>query len=253
MPSLEELYELVRILRSPKGCPWDREQTNESMKGFLLEEVYEVIEAIDQGDSERLKEELGDLIFLSLMHLRVAEEEGKFTFAELVDFTRGKMMERHPHVFGEKVFKDKRELLKHWETSKKKGIFRGITYSLPALKLAQEVGERAQSVGFDWEKREDVWEKVEEEMKELKSGTLKRGKEGRDKIEEEFGDLLFALTNLARHIGIDAEDCLRKTVKKFLRRFQKMEELAKEEGLDLERLSLEDMDELWDKAKRLGF
>jgi MazG family protein len=250
MANLRDLYELVTFLRSPEGCPWDREQTNESMKGYLLEEVYEVLDAIDGNDPERIKEELGDLLFLTLMHVRIAEEEGKFTLSDLLDFTKKKMIARHPHVFGDKVFRNREELLKHWETSKGKGIFKGLTLSLPSLKLAQEVGERARSVGFDWEKREDVWQKVEEEMKELKESALKR--ENKKGVKEELGDLLFALSNLARHLDIDAEDSLRQTVKKFLKRFEKMEELARERGINMENLSLEEMDRLWEETKHLG-
>ena len=251
MSSIEKLYELVKILRSPRGCPWDREQTNESLKHSLIEESYEVLEAIESGDYGLLKEELGDVLFLTLLHIRIAEEAGKFTLDELAESTRKKMIERHPHVFGKKVFKNREELLANWERSKEKGPFEGITMSLPALMLAQQVSERAKRLGFDWPDPSGVLDKVEEEIRELKEAYQRKELSRRkEKVKEELGDIFFALANLSRHLGIEAEESLRGTVKKFIERFQLMEKMAKDRKTPLENLDLDEMEELWQEAKK---
>lgn len=250
MSRIRELYELVTKLRSPEGCPWDREQTNETLKNTLIEESYEVLEAIESGDPEKLKEELGDVLFLVLMHVRIAEEMGYFTLDEVVEFTKKKMVERHPHVFGEREFKDRDELLTNWEKSKKKGTFDGLTFSLPALMLAQLVSERARRLGFDWPDPRGVLDKIEEEIGEfreaLKCGNITK----KSKIEEELGDILFALANLSRHMGVEAEEALKYTVRKFVERFKLMESYARKGKMRFEDLSLEEMEELWQRAKK---
>lgn len=251
MSSLDKLYEIVKVLRSPDGCPWDREQTNDSLKNSLIEESYEVLEAIESGNYGRLKEELGDVLFLILLHVRIAEEEGRFTLEEMADFTRRKMIKRHPHVFGNKVFKNREELLTNWEKSKEKGPFEGLTFSLPALLLAQQVSERARRVGFDWPDPGGVLDKVEEEIRELR-GVYKRNEltERKERIREELGDILFALVNLSRHLGIEAEESLRGTVKKFVKRFKLMEEKAKDRNTSLLELDLDEMEKLWEEVKK---
>jgi tetrapyrrole methylase family protein/MazG family protein len=240
----QKIWEIVIKLRSPEGCPWDRAQTNESLKYDIIEEAYEVLEAINRKDDEALGEELGDLLFLILLHLRIAEEEGRLTLEEVVNRLVEKMVKRHPHVFGNKKYK-RREHLTFWEKSKG-NVMEGISLSMPALLMAQKAGEKARRVGFDWDRKEDVLAKVKEELDELIKAI---NSQNRDKIFEEFGDLLFSLVNLARHLEILAEDALRESTKKFIRRFEKIEELAKREGKSLEDMTLGEMDILWEKTK----
>ncbi len=242
--SFDEIWKIVERLRAPDGCPWDRAQTNESIKYDLIEESYEVLEAIDNRDWNALKEELGDVIFLALLHTKIAEDEGKFTPDDVIDTIVTKMIDRHPHVFGTKKFKTQDELLENWEKSKGYGIFEKVNFSLPALMLAQKVGNRASRVGFDWSRGEDVLKKIEEEVQELKSA------KNAEEIEEEIGDLLFSIVNFARHKGVNAEEALRKTVKKFVERFSYIEKRAKEKGRRLEDMTLEEMDVLWEEAKK---
>jgi len=241
---LDDVWELVKKLRSPKGCPWDRKQTNKSLSYNLLEEVYEVIDAIEKGDEKSLKEELGDLLFLTLMHIRIGEEEGKFTLEESIEGLIRKMERRHPHVFGRKKFADIEELLESWEKSKSKGIFEGISFSAPALLLAQRLTERAKRVGFDWQSPYEVLEKVDEEIKEIIKA------KNREEMKREFGDLLFALANLARHLDINAEEVTREASKRFVERFKRMEKEAKKIGKSLSQMELEEMEEIWQKVKK---
>ncbi len=242
--SFDEIWKIVERLRAPDGCPWDREQTNESIKYDLIEEAYEVLEAIDNEDWNALEEELGDVIFLAMLHTKIADDEGKFTPDDVIDTIVRKMIERHPHVFGSRKFESQDELLENWERSKGYGIFEKVNFSLPSLMLAQKVGNRASRVGFDWSNGEDVLKKIEEEVEELKRA------ENRDEIEEEIGDLLFSIVNFARHRGINAEEALRKTVKKFVDRFSYIEKRAKEMGKGVEEMSLQEMDSLWEDAKK---
>ena len=242
---LDRAWELVTILRGPDGCPWDRAQTSESIKMNLVEEAYEAVEAIEEGNDKKLKEELGDLLLVLLLHARIAEDEGRFTLQEVVDELLEKIIERHPHVFGERRFHTQEELLRNWESSKRDGVFGGLPTSLPALLLAEKIGKRAARVGFDWPRSEEVLEKLQEELKEFREVAQK----DREKAEEEFGDILFTLVNYARHLGISPEEALRKTNRKFLRRFQAMEALAHARGKKLSELSLEELDRLWEEAK----
>ncbi len=250
----QKLVNIMETLRSEKGCPWDKEQTRESLKSFIVEEAYELLEAIDNNDPEKIKEELGDLLFQILFQAQIANEKREFDIYDVIDRITGKMLSRHPHVFGEMALNSSEEVLQHWDEHKKRegklkeSIMEGIPDALPALLKAMRVQERASRVGFDWESPEDVFEKVEEEIEELKN-TVKEGR--REDIEEEFGDLLFSLVNLSRFIGVNPEDALRKTVSKFIRRFRYIEDRAKEEGKDLSSLTLQQMDSLWEEAKRL--
>ncbi len=245
------VYELVKRLRAPDGCPWDRKQTNKSLKYNIIEEGYELIDAIDSDDNRAMMEELGDLLFLVLMHIRIAEEEGRFTLEDVTSGIIDKMVSRHPHVFGDVKVNSHDEILENWEKIKKKerkSIFDGISFGVPALLLAQSVGERARRVGFDWPDPHGIIDKIREEIDEFLDAS-----DDKEKLEEEFGDLLFALVNLARHLGIDAEDALRKTVRKFILRFQKIEEAARQKGVDLEEMTLDEMEEIWQSAKKSEF
>lgn len=246
---LEGVYKLVARLRAPNGCPWDRKQTNESLKYNLIEESYELLDAIERKDDRAIAEELGDILFLVLMHIRIAEEEGRFTLDDVTDGIIQKMIRRHPHVFGEVRVESHDEILQNWEKIKRKerkSIFEGISFGMPALLLAQNVGEKARRVGFDWPSPEGIIDKIREELDEFLEA---KAHGDREKIEEEFGDVLFSLVNLARHLGIDAEGALRKTVRKFVERFQQIEAEARRRGVDIEKMSLQEMDAIWESAK----
>lgn len=252
--NFDEIVRIMARLRGPEGCPWDKEQTRESLKPFLVEETYEVLEAIDEVSPPKIKEELGDLLFQIVFHSRIAEERGEFNIEEVLENISSKMIRRHPHVFGEKSLKTSDEVLADWELIKKKekgnagrkSILEGVPKELPALIRAHRLQERAARVGFDWRKAEDVVGKLDEEMREFKE-TL----EGRDpaRMEDELGDIFFVLVNISRFIGVNPENALRKTISKFISRFQFIEEAAKNMGRELSDMSLEEMDALWDKAK----
>ncbi len=247
MATFEEVLAIVRRLRAPDGCPWDRKQTNYSLRYALIEEAYEVLDAIEKNDPRQLKEELGDAILVVLLHTVIQEELGNFTAAEMLEDLKTKLIERHPHVFGTRRFETQQELLENWEKSKKGGLLDSVPRSLPALLLAQKVQEKTARVGFDWDSVEGPLDKVEEEVREIREA-LKQGK-NREKIGEELGDLIFALVNLARHLGFNAEDLVRQTALKFIRRFQAIEQGARRQGRDLKTMSLEEMDALWEEAK----
>ena len=252
--NFDEIVRIMARLRGPEGCPWDKEQTRESLKPFLVEETYEVLEAIDEAAPPKIKEELGDLLFQIVFHSRIAEERGEFDIEEVLENISSKMIRRHPHVFGEKSLKTSGEVLADWELIKKKekgyserkSILEGVPKELPALIRAHRLQERAARVGFDWRKAEDVVGKLDEEMREFKE-TL----ESRDpaRMEDELGDIFFVLVNISRFIGVNPEDALRKTISKFISRFQFIEEAAKNMGRELSDMSLDEMDALWDEAK----
>lgn len=240
-------------LRGPGGCPWDREQDHASLRRNLLEEAYETLEALDVGDLPRLCEELGDLLMQIYLHAQLAREEGAFRMADVVAGITAKLIRRHPHVFGEVQVAGSAEVLRNWEAIKAleraaggrsgASLLAGVPRTLPALAYAQEVGDRASRVRFDWTRVEDVWAKVDEELAELRAATLP------EEQAEEMGDVLFALVNLARWLGIAAEDALRATGVKFARRFASIEEAARRRGLSFEELSMAEMDALWEAAK----
>ena len=252
---LPALQETVARLRAPDGCPWDREQTHQSLRANLLEETYEVLVALDDEDEDKLCEELGDLLMQIAMHVQIATEEGEFRFADVIGQIDAKLRRRHPHVFGDLEVADSADVLRHWEAikageraaSSEEGIHRsrleGVPEILPALTRAQALGERAARAGFDWPDLAGVLEKVSEEVAELRASLDADTRAG------ELGDLLFSLVNVARWLGVDAESALRGTCDRFVRRFAQMEQAAHAQGLDLADLALAEQDALWDKAK----
>lgn len=254
--TFERLVEAMRALLAPDGCPWDREQTYESLRKYVLEEACEVIDAIDEGDRKALREELGDLLLQVVFQAELARAEGAFGPDDVVEGICSKLVRRHPHVFGETRVDDSQHVLRNWERIKKtekqgRGLLDGVPRSLPALVRAQRVGERVNRVGFDWPDAAGSRAKVQEEISEL-DHAIAQGDHAA--VEEELGDVLFALVNLARHTGVDAESCLRHTTDKFMRRFAHVETMAaKHNGglMDEEgrTLPLETLDAWWVEAK----
>lgn len=248
----ENFIEIVKILR--RECPWDKKQTNESIAPLLIEEAYETIDAIYKKDDEEFSKELGDLLLHIVMHGVMAEERSAFSLIDIIKRISHKMIHRHPHVFGDVNVENENEVLKNWESLKLKeksgniSVLEGVPNSLPALLRAQRMQYKAARVGFDWENKENVWDKVFEEINEFKD-ELKIG--NKDKAKEELGDLIFAIVNAARHEGIEAEESLHITNNKFKARFQHIEKRALEMGKNLNNMSLEEMDLLWDEAKNI--
>ena len=247
------LVEIMRRLRAPGGCPWDAEQTHNSLKRYLVEECYEVIEAIDNNDAIHLKEELGDLLLQPVFHGVIAEGTGQFTIDEIIDTICAKLIRRHPHVFGSMEICSSEEQIKYWEEikqSEKKApqasVLSGLPPGLPALLTAQKISEKAARVGFDWEKTEHVMGKVREELEEL-SQAIKSG--NISYINWELGDLLFAIVNLGRFLNVNSEDALRESIGRFTRRFSHIEETMRNKGIDLQDATLEEMEILWNEAK----
>jgi MazG family protein len=236
--------------RLRRECPWDSEQTHASIRHSLIEETYEVVEAIDQGNMDELKKELGDVLLHVVFHANIAEEKGEFTLADVIRTITRKLIYRHPHIFSDTKVKDSEEIKQNWEKLKMKegrtSVMDGVPRELPALLRAHRLQDKAAKVGFDWEKREDAWKKVDEEMSELHRAI---GGGVQDEIESEFGDLLFALVNYSRFIGVNPENALRATVAKFITRFQYIERRLKELGKDVHASTLEEMDKLWEEAK----
>ncbi len=246
-----ELLEVLRRLRAPEGCPWDREQTAESLVPYLLEETYEIIEAIEEGDTHTLKEELGDLTLHILFQAELARENGKFEMADSLKHISEKLIRRHPHVF-DPDYDENGDMNLSWEKAKqkeksRKNLLDGVPKNLPALTRARRIQEKAANVGFDWKEIEPVWEKVEEELKELQVEIQKKDPE---KIKDEMGDVLFSLVNLSRFLDISPEDALRMTISKFELRFAKVEKELKKRGKDFSDSSLEEMDGIWNEIKK---
>ena len=247
-----ELLKIMEKLRDEKGCPWDKEQTKESLKPFILEEAYELIDAIDEGDPEKIKEELGDLLFQVVFQCQIAREGKEFDMSDVIENIGKKMIARHPHVFGDADFKTKDEVLIHWEEQKRRegkfrsSILEGIPETLPSLLRAHRLQDRAAKVGFDWIKVDDVLNKLDEEIKEFKKAL--EGKQ-QEEIEDELGDILFVLVNVSRFIGVNPEDALRKTISKFISRFRFIEMKAADQGRKLSDMTMEEMDQLWEEAK----
>lgn len=250
---INELIKIMSALRSEKGCPWDREQTTESLKPFIVEEAYEVLEAIDEKNPEAVKEELGDLLFQIVFQCQIAKEKGDFDMANVIEKIGKKMIARHPHVFGDADYKTTAEVLVHWEAQKKRegkqrdSLLEGVPKTLPSLLRAHRLQDRAARVGFDWDKVGDVMKKLDEEIGEFKEA-MENKKE--DAIEEELGDVLFMLVNISRFIGVNPEDALRKTISKFISRFRYIEMAAADTGRTLSEMTLAEMDALWDEAKK---
>lgn len=248
----EKLLDIVEALHGEKGCPWDKEQTRESLKPFLIEETYEVLEAIDEKNPENIKEELGDLLFQIVFHCQIAKKRKEFDIIDVINGIAGKMTARHPHVFGDAEYATSQEVLKQWEERKKEegknreSILEGIPKELPALVRAQRIQSRAARVGFEWEKIEDVFKKLEEELGEF-SAALKN--KNQNEIADELGDVFFVLVNIARFVGVNPEDALRKTISKFISRFRYIEMKAADTGKSLSDMTLEEMDEFWNEAK----
>ncbi|MBC7187060.1 MAG: nucleoside triphosphate pyrophosphohydrolase [Calditrichaeota bacterium] len=249
--SFDRLVAIMAQLRGEKGCPWDREQTHRSLRQFLLEEAYEVLEAIDQERYDDLKEELGDLLLQVIFHAQIAAEEGRFTIEDVVRGINDKLVRRHPHVFGNAEIRTAEEQTVHWENVKqnegKESVVDGVPRELSALLRAHRVQSKAATVGFDWENVEQVWPKVEEELAELRRACQLGDQR---KVEEELGDVLFSLVNLSRFIRVNPEDALRGTVDKFVRRFKQVEQELRQRGICLRDASLQEMDEVWERVKR---
>jgi tetrapyrrole methylase family protein/MazG family protein len=251
----DSLLLLMARLRSEGGCPWDREQTRTSLQPYLLEEAYEVLSAIDEGSTDHLLEELGDLLFQVVFHCQIASEQGEFTMADVIGRLTDKMTRRHPHVFGDRVVADAREALAQWERIKhgegnadgeSRSVLDGVPDTLPALLRAQRVQVKAGRVGFDWTEWREAWAKVREEMEEVEA-VLDGGTP--DQVNEEMGDLLFSLVNVARLRGIDAEGCLRQAAGKFTRRFKEVEAQMRAVGQNFTDASAADLDRAWELVK----
>ncbi len=248
---IERLREIMSALRAPNGCPWDREQTHASIKSQLLEESYEVIEAIDNGDSKNLKEELGDVLLHVVFHSQLSSEAGEFTFDDVATGISDKLVRRHPHVFGDVNAPDTKTVLTNWDAIKKqekperKGPFDGIPKALPALMRATEVSKKASKVGFDWPNADGAMAKVHEEIEELRVDA-----HNKERAAEELGDLLFAVVNLSRHLKLDAEQCLAAATNKFQKRYEKRTARLAEQGKTLEGSTLAEMDAAWNEIKK---
>lgn len=248
------LEEIAAILRGENGCAWDKEQTSTSLKPYLIEEAYEVYEAIEKGDSDNLKEELGDLLYQVYAHAQIKKEEGDFTIDDVAQGIVTKLVRRHPHVFGNETVKDAREVIERWEKIKKKekadreSILDGVPSHLPALLKAYRVQQKAARLGFDWEKIDDAAGKLDEEVAEFREA-LKSPDRNEDAITGEFGDVLFSLVNISRFAGINPEEALNTTIDKFMTRFKFIEKEAARTGRKLEDMSLQEMDEIWERSK----
>ncbi len=249
-----DCVEIIRRLRSENGCPWDNEQTHDSLRKYFLEEVYEALDAMDRRDFDGLKEELGDVLWEVFFIARIAEQEGRFSIEDIFQVLGEKMVRRHPHIFGEAVAPTSGDVVSQWaeikkaegKTTRTHDIIAKVPASLPALLRAFRISERAAKAGFDWENADQVMEKVREELGELEQA---RAEGKKDRMEEELGDLFFALVNLGRHLGISPEDGLRRTIGKFTQRFAKMEDELAKRGERLEEKTLPEMEELWQAAK----
>lgn len=250
--SFDDIVSLARRLRAPGGCPWDREQTLESLRAYVLEEAYEVIQAIELGDTDGLIEELGDFLFQTVFISQIASEEGKFDIGDVTQRLHDKLVRRHPHVFGEKKAKDAADALRTWNAEKlkeKKGKpgLEEIPRAMPSLMRAQRVGEKAARVGFDWSDVSSVLAKVKEELLELER-EMEAGEKNRSR--EEWGDLVFSVVSLARHLDIDAETASHGAIEKFIERFSRFEEKARTGEKEINALSMEQMDEIWEEVKK---
>jgi len=232
-------------------CPWDRKQTIQSLRQLTIEETYELADAITDEDWEGIKEELGDMMLHILFYARIGKEQGQFTLDEVITGICDKLVSRHPHIYGEVKVNNEEDVKKNWEKLKlkegKKSVLSGVPLSLPATVKAMRLQEKARQVGFEWENKNQVWEKVEEEMKELKAA---EAEQDFSKTEEEFGDLIFSLINYARFLQMDAENALERTNKKFISRFTRMEEQAMKDGHNLNDMTLEEMDAIWNSIKQ---
>ena len=254
--AIEDLLKIMEILRGPGGCPWDAEQTHESIKTGFIEETYEVIEAINKKDKDLLQEELGDVLLQVVFHSEIEKEAGAFDFSDVTDGVCKKLIERHPHVFGEVKVSGTDEVLSNWDDIKRKSkgqktqgsSMLKVPKELPALMRAQKLQSKAKKAGFDWDDMSGAFEALESEIKELKVAV---GEKDADAIEDEFGDVLFSCVNIARFIDVDAEQSLSRANDKFMSRFLVVEKLATERGIDMKNTPIEELDKLWDEAKKI--
>ncbi len=253
--AFERLLNIMDTLR--EQCPWDKKQTMESLRHLTIEETYELSDAILEGDLQEIRKELGDIMLHLVFYARIGSETNDFTITEVLNGICDKLISRHPHIYGDIEVNDEQDVKRNWEQLKlkegNKSVLGGVPLSLPALVKASRIQEKARGVGFDWEDKSQVWEKVEEEMREFRDEYNVAGGQqvDKEKAEAEFGDLLFSLINYARFVDINPEDALEKTNKKFIKRFQYLEEKAKEEGKNLKDMSLAEMDVYWNEAKKL--
>jgi MazG family protein len=251
--TFDDLVKLMTTLRAPGGCPWDRKQTLADLKPYVIEESYEVVDAIDRDDRSALLEEVGDFLLEAVFIAEITREEGSFDIYDSITAIHEKLVRRHPHVFGDVEARDAEQVLVNWEKLKSderkaenKGVLSGVPQSLPALLKASRLTEKAARVGFDWRRTQDVFDKLEEEIQELHEA-IETGK--KEHVHEELGDLLFTIANIARKLEVNAEEALQSTNRKFQSRFQSMESKVHRSGRNLDQLSLEEMDALWDEAK----
>ncbi|MBU4483819.1 nucleoside triphosphate pyrophosphohydrolase [bacterium] len=247
----QKLVDIMAKLRAPGGCPWDREQSIDDIKAYTLEEVHELFDAIDNRDWDNTKEELGDMLLQIVFYAQFAAEEKKFTIDDAIDSICEKLIRRHPHVFGEVEVKSSKEVLQNWEHIKikegKKSLLGGVPKVLPSLLKAYRLGQKSARVGFDWDDTEGILEKLEEEVHELHEAQQKGLP--KKEIEHEFGDILFCLANAGRFLDINPEEALRKANNRFVERFHKMEDEIKKRGLDLKKMTVEEMEEVWQFIK----
>lgn len=248
----EHLVSIMAKLRAPDGCPWDQEQTHESLKKFLIEEAYELLESIDDQDDAAIAEECGDVLLQVVFHAQLASEEKRFSIDDVIDSISNKLINRHPHVFGDREAHDAEEVLRNWEADKQKekpernSVLDGIPKAMPALMRAHQLQKKAARVGFDWDQTEEALDKVEEEIREVRQALEEKNQE---KVHEEMGDLFFALVNVARFLDIHSEEALQSTNHKFMKRFHYIEQELKKRGKTPEESNLEEMDALWEEAK----
>jgi MazG family protein len=272
MPAtFDDLVALMARLRSPEGCPWDREQNYETLAPMLLEEAYEAFEAVEEAREGRpleLRDELGDLLFQIVFYAQVAAERGEFTIGDVTEAIHSKMVHRHPHVFADATVRDNEELLRNWEAmkaeekraagkdkqTKDSSLLDGVSKKAPALMEAHQLSTKAARVGFDWQRIEDIFDKLHEEIDELRAAITvhaeSEAEEDRARVREELGDLLFAVTNIARHLKVEPEAALKSTNRKFRHRFHYIEEELRERGRTLDAATLDEMESLWQEAKK---
>lgn len=255
LKAFDRLLSIMDELR--EKCPWDKKQTIESLRHLTIEETFELSDAIMDQDLEEVKKELGDILLHIVFYARIGSEKRSFDITTVIDTLCEKLIRRHPHIYGDTIANDEEAVKQNWEKIKlsekgNKKVLGGVPRSLPAMVKAIRIQEKARGVGFDWKKRQQVWDKVEEEVQEFKEEFNKKKPEeiDKEKATGEFGDLLFSLINYARFIEIDPEEALEKTNKKFIRRFEYLEQVVKEKGIKLEELTLEEMDVFWDEAKK---
>lgn len=252
-----KLVEIMDRLRGEKGCPWDKEQNYKTLTPYIIEEAYEVVEAIEEGNFRKLSEELGDLMLQIIFQSRIAMENGEFTIEDVLDSINRKLIRRHPHIFGDVQVETAQQVANNWEEIKlrekndepRESLMDGIPEGMPALLFARRLQERAAQVGFDWENVEQVIDKAEEEIGEIREAIRVKD---REKIKDELGDLFFVLVNISRWMNINPEETLRHTSKKFIKRFKHIEETAKKLGRNLSEMGLYEMEEIWQRAKRVN-